>query len=102
VGFQYNPATETIDISGYNFEGSRKFRNVAANGKVAFVVDDLASVRPWRPRCVEIRGHGEAFPSDGARAAFIRIHPERVISFGLDEPDHEAHSLSIDFRDVGA
>lgn len=28
-------------------------------GRVAFVVDDIASVEPWRVRCVEIRGHAE-------------------------------------------
>ncbi|WP_425955631.1 PPOX class F420-dependent oxidoreductase [Xylanimonas sp. McL0601] len=100
VGFRYNPATDTIDIGGYNFEASRKFRNVIANRRVAFVVDDLASVRPWRPRCVEIRGRGEAIASDGTHPALIRIHPDRVISFGLHEPDREAHGLTIDARDV--
>ena len=89
VGFRYNPETDTIDIGGRNFEASRKFRNVGANGRVAFVVDDLASVQPWRPRCVEIRGRGEAIPSDGTHPALIRIHPERVISIGLGEPDRD-------------
>jgi pyridoxamine 5'-phosphate oxidase family protein len=100
VGFAYNPATDTIDIGGYNFETSRKFRNVIANGRVAFVVDDLASVRPWRPRCVEIRGRGEAIASDGTQGALIRVHPERIISFGLDGEDREAHQFKINSRDV--
>lgn len=39
---------------------SRKFRNVAENGQVAFVVDDFLSMQPWRPRCAEIRGKGKA------------------------------------------
>jgi pyridoxamine 5'-phosphate oxidase family protein len=45
---------------------SRKFRNVAENGRTAFVIDDVASVQPWRPRRVEIRGEGEALaePTD--------------------------------------
>ncbi|GLZ28739.1 PPOX class F420-dependent oxidoreductase [Lentzea sp. NBRC 105346] len=88
VGFRYNPDTKTIDIAGHNMAASRKFRNVAANGRVAFVVDDIASVQPWRVRCVEIRGTAEALtdPAD-SNAPFpgpiIRIHPDRVISFGL-------------------
>jgi pyridoxamine 5'-phosphate oxidase family protein len=96
VGFRYNSATATIDIAGRNMAASRKFRNVAANGQAAFVVDDLASVQPWRVRCVEIRGHAEAIaePADSAYGtspggfdgAIIRIHPERVISFGISEP----------------
>ena len=56
VGFRFNAATGTIDIGGYNMAASRKFRNVAANGRVAFVVDDVVSTSPWRVRCLEIRG----------------------------------------------
>ena len=56
---------------------------------MAFVVDDLASVQPWRVRCVEIRGRAEALRDQpplmqGMSPEIIRIHPERVISFGLD------------------
>ncbi|SDT79953.1 PPOX class F420-dependent oxidoreductase [Actinoplanes derwentensis] len=97
VGFRWNAQTQTIDISGFRMAASRKFRNVAANGRVAFVVDDVPSVDPWRVRCVEIRGHGEAI--DGPEP-IIRIHPRRILTFGLDEPDREAHSLTVNKRDV--
>lgn len=91
VGFAYNPVTGTIDIGGANMAASRKFRNLAANPHVAFVVDDLASVSPWRVRCVEIRGTAEAIehPHDsGAHfpGPLIRIHPEHVIAFGIERP----------------
>jgi len=46
VGLKYNPDTTTIDIVGYRMAASRKFRNVAGNGRIAFVVDDIASVEP--------------------------------------------------------
>jgi len=99
VGFSYNTATGTIDIGGFNMAASRKYRNVAANGRVAFVVDDLASVDPWRVRCVEIRGRGEAIeqPADSATrlaGAIIRIHPERILSFGVDDLTTEPHDLA--------
>jgi pyridoxamine 5'-phosphate oxidase family protein len=89
VGFSFNAVLGTIDIGGYNMERSHKFRNVAQSGRVAFVVDDVASVDPWRVRCVEIRGRAEAIeaPTDSAsrvQGAIIRVHPDRVISFGLD------------------
>lgn len=88
VGFRVNPELGTIDIGGLNMGATRKFRNVAGNAQVAFVVDDLASVQPWRVRCVEIRGHAEALRGQdhqpGFSAEIIRIHPDRVISFGLD------------------
>ena len=92
VGFFYNAALDTIDIGGRDMAASRKYRNVAANGRVAFVVDDLASVQPWVVRCLEIRGVAEAIeqPSDSAvrfGGPIIRIHPRRVISWGIDPPE---------------
>jgi pyridoxamine 5'-phosphate oxidase family protein len=89
VGFRYNAELGTIDIGGRNMGASRKFRNLATNPRVAFVVDDLASVQPWHVRCVEIRGHAEALsgagePRPGFSAEIIRVYPDRVISFGLD------------------
>jgi pyridoxamine 5'-phosphate oxidase family protein len=97
VGFGYNPELETIDIGGMNMAASQKFRNVTANGRVAFVVDDIASVQPWVVRCLEIRGDAEAIaePTDSAsptRGAIIRIHPKRIISWGLD-PDGEGRGM---------
>ena len=99
VGFAYNPTTDTIDISGFNLAKSQKFRNIARNGRAAFVVDDLASVEPWRVRCIEIRGHAEAM--NDPDAPLIRLHPTRVIAFGIDEPDTEAHNLTVNSRTIG-
>ena len=70
---------------------SQKFKNVADNGRVAFVVDEIASVDPWRVRCLEIRGTAQAIaePHDSATpfpSAIIRIHPRRIISWGIDPP----------------
>jgi pyridoxamine 5'-phosphate oxidase family protein len=98
VGFAYNPTTETIDISGFNLTKSQKFRNVARNGRAAFVVDDLVSVEPWRVRCLEIRGRAEAITD--ASTPLIRLHAHRVIAFGIDEPDVEAHRLTVNSRNV--
>lgn len=109
VGFHYNASSKSIDIGGYNMAASRKFRNVAQNGRVAFVVDDIVSTRPWRVRCLEIRGYAEAIAvSSGSTDAveelddpIIRIHPKRIISFGIDEPDQEPHQLKPNNRNVG-
>jgi len=52
------------------------------------VVDDLASIAPWRPRGIEIRGTAEVLTTDPMRPGFtadlIRIHPVRVLAWGLD------------------
>ena len=97
VGFDVNATTGTIDIYGFRLARSQKYRNVADNGRAAFVVDDIASVEPWRVRCLEIRGDAEAIEIDGQ--PLIRLHPRRVISFGLDE-DVEAHEMTVHSRDV--
>ncbi|MCX2928815.1 PPOX class F420-dependent oxidoreductase [Mycobacterium sp. CVI_P3] len=105
VGFSYNEALGTIDVVGYRMSKSKKFRNLATNNTVAFVVDDIASRSPWRVRCLEIRGTAEQ--ADAARpasahidAAIIRITPKRIISFGIDDTDTEPHDLVPDSRDV--
>src|SRR3954453_5462492 len=38
---------------------TRKFRNVASNDRVAFVIDDVLSRQPWRVRYLEVRGTAE-------------------------------------------
>jgi pyridoxamine 5'-phosphate oxidase family protein len=91
VTFRYNAELDTIDIGGHAMGASRKFRNLAGNARVALVVDDIASYQPWRVRCLEIRGHAEALkdqnaPMSGFSNEIIRIHPDRVLSFGLEEP----------------
>lgn len=83
-------ALDTIDIGGHNLTSSRKYRNVAANGQVAFVVDDVPSLSPWKVRCLEIRGTAEAVekPSDSAYgddAPIIRVRVRRIISYGTEE-----------------
>jgi pyridoxamine 5'-phosphate oxidase family protein len=81
VGWSYNDELDTIDVGGRNFAESKKFRDVARSERAAIVIDDLASVDPWRPRAVEVRGHAEAVREP---TPLIRIHPDRVLSWGLD------------------
>jgi pyridoxamine 5'-phosphate oxidase family protein len=94
VGFSYNAEQDTIDIDGFDNERTKKFHDVARSGRAAVVVDDLASFDPWRPRGVEVRGRAEAIhdgrsPNDssGYGGALIRIYPERVVSWGIDDEE---------------
>ncbi|EME63813.1 PPOX class F420-dependent oxidoreductase [Amycolatopsis decaplanina] len=105
VGYAYNTETRTIDITGYELAKSKKFRNVAANGQAAFVVDDMPSQDPPRIRCLEIRGRAEALtgartPDGHFDGAVIRIHPSRIISLGVDDPDHDPLDLVPHNRNV--
>ena len=99
VGFSYNEPLGTIDVYGYNLANSQKFRNVATNNTVAFVVDDIFSHDPWRVRCLEVRGTAE-HAENAEGEPLIRITPKRIISFGIDDTDTEAHDLVADSRDV--
>lgn len=108
VGFTYNDELRTIDIPGYQMSKSQKYRNLAHNDKVAFVVDDITSRDPWRVRCLEIRGTAEqaevpaasGAAGDQLDTAIIRITPRRIISFGIDDQESEPHQLTADIRDV--
>ncbi|MBB4688305.1 PPOX class F420-dependent oxidoreductase [Amycolatopsis jiangsuensis] len=105
VAFTWNASAQTIDVTGAGLTKSRKYRNVEANGRAAFVVDDLPSLEPIRVRCLEIRGRAEvvpeAFAPDGhLDGAVIRIHPQRIISLGIDDPDHDPLDLVPNNRTV--
>lgn len=89
VGFRYDEDTDRVVVGGYRMASTQKFRNVADNGRVALVVDDLLSTDPWQVRCLEIRGTAEALHDQdspvpgGGDGAVISIRPQRVISFGI-------------------
>jgi pyridoxamine 5'-phosphate oxidase family protein len=91
TAFRYNPDQDTIDIGGHDFAKRKKYRDVLTNPKVAFVVDDIASVNPWRVRGIEIRGEAEVLDTGGTELMqgfapeMFRITPKRIVSWGLEE-----------------
>jgi len=100
VGFSVDEENGVINIGGRNLGQTRKFRNVAANGQVAFVVDDIASVDPWVVRCVEVRGTADALTGQTPASPYmspevIRIHPRRIISWGMGQDGSESSRRTI-------
>jgi len=98
-GFQVDEGRGVIEIWGREMGNTRKFRNVEANGQVALVVDDLASVTPWVVRGIEIRGSAEALRDQTPPNAYmsrevIRVHPRRVIAWGIG-PDGARVARSV-------
>src|SRR6476646_11715820 len=87
VSFRIDEKAGTVDIGGYRFGKRKKYRDVQRNPWAAIVVDDLASVDPWRPRMVEIRGRAEALATGGADSMpgfaqeMMRIQADRVVSY---------------------
>ncbi|KAB2340661.1 PPOX class F420-dependent oxidoreductase [Actinomadura rudentiformis] len=91
VNFFVDAAAGTITIGGGALGASKKFRNVQKGSTVSFVVDDLASVDPWVPRGIEIRGTAVALtdhepPLPGLSREVITITPNQIISWGLNGP----------------
>jgi pyridoxamine 5'-phosphate oxidase family protein len=89
VGWTHDAEHDTIDVGGHDLAATKKYRDVARSGRAAIVIDDLASVTPWRPRGIEVRGRAEVVT---APAPLIRIHPERIVSWGL-EPHRSARTV---------
>ena len=90
LSFRYNPETDTIDVGGHGFAQRKKYRDVQQNPRVAIVIDDLASIDPWRPRMLEVRGEAEILPVGGETIGpgfdppMFRIRPKRIISIGIE------------------
>jgi pyridoxamine 5'-phosphate oxidase family protein len=88
TSFRYNPEHDAIDVGGMRMSQTKKVRDVRRSGRAAIVVDDV--LPPWQPRMIEIRGTAEVVPDggkafgDGWEDTIVRIHPTRVISFGID------------------
>lgn len=100
VGFRYNADLDTIDIGGHNIGQSKKYRDAARDGRVAFVVDDV--LPPWKPRGVEVRGLAEVLGEGGKQIMqnfddeMIRITPSRIISWGIDSDTFGANSRDVE------
>ena len=92
LGFTYNSALGTIDISGFNMGASAKYRNIQASPRVAFVVDEVTEQTMEGAHFLEIRGIAEAVSGTGSSdphlaAEIIRIHPRRLIAYNVDPED---------------
>ena len=99
TSFHYNAGTDTIDIGGHGFATRKKWRDVGHNPWVSLVVDDIVSVQPWEVRMLEVRGEAERLEQGGSQIrpgfdeAMFRIHPRRIVSFGLNR-DESGYGVS--------
>jgi pyridoxamine 5'-phosphate oxidase family protein len=79
---------DSIDIGGMRMGDTKKFRNVQAGSRVAFVVDTVDTTDGWYPIYLEIRGTAQALadvepPAPGFSRQVIKIHPDWVRSHNL-------------------
>ena len=85
-----DPDSGVVEVTGHSFAATKKFRDVARSGRAAIVVDDV--LPPFQPRGVEIRGHADAVDGPSPR---IRIHPERIVGWGLDGPGRGRNARDV-------
>jgi pyridoxamine 5'-phosphate oxidase family protein len=71
------------------FSNTRRYRNITGgNSRVSIVIDDLASVEPWRPRGIKVSGRAEVVDHNGifGEGRYIRISPLVSVSWGIEPP----------------
>jgi pyridoxamine 5'-phosphate oxidase family protein len=83
-----DPDSGVVEVTGHDFDATKKFRDVARTHRAAIVVDDV--LPPFRPRGIEIRGHADALNEPEPR---IRIRPERIVGWGLDDDTRNARTV---------
>jgi len=88
---------DTIVSGGMDITKTVRYRHLRENPQATVVIDDLASVEPWQPRGVKVRGTA-AVEVVGGRSQ-IRVHPTVVWSWGINS-DAEKHFASIEKRQV--
>jgi len=109
TGFRLNDQHTAIELGGHRLASRRPLylRNIETNPWVAFVVDDLATVDPWTPRGVTIRGRAEIHPEGGEKlgpgfdSTLIRITPTHITSWGIDTAAYgPPHSRKVTQEDT--
>jgi pyridoxamine 5'-phosphate oxidase family protein len=103
VTLTFNATEDTIDVGGVDFGATKKWRDARRNPLVTFLLDDVLR-DPRRARAIEVRGRAEALEHGGGginprfpnfAEEFLRIHPARIVSWGLEDLDG---TLPADFR----
>jgi pyridoxamine 5'-phosphate oxidase family protein len=90
---------DTIVSGGFDITKTVRYGYLQKNPRAVIVIDDLASVDPWSPRGVKVRGSATLEGAPGAMR--IRIVPEVIWSWGLNT-DAEKRFLGVERRDVSA
>jgi pyridoxamine 5'-phosphate oxidase family protein len=89
---------DSIVSGGFDITKTVRYRYLRENPRATVVIDDLASVEPWQPRGIKVRGR--AVLEDDSGRPRIRIHPEVVWSWGLNA-NAAKRFRSIERRNIG-
>jgi len=73
---------DAIVSGGLDLSKTVRYRHLRENPRATVVIDDLATVDPWKPRGVKVRGRAALEEHDGSLR--IRILPDTVWSWGIN------------------
>jgi pyridoxamine 5'-phosphate oxidase family protein len=88
---------DTIVSGGFDITKTVRYGYLLKNPRAVIVIDDLATVDPWSPRGVKVRGSATLEQARGGLR--IRIVPEVIWSWGINA-DGEKRFRGIERRDV--
>jgi len=105
VGFEFDGKYFWVGSHSQDiFPTSKRYRNImGGNPRVSIVIDDLASVDPWRPRGVKVSGTAEIVEHDGifGKGKYFRITPNRSVSWGIEPPAKGRWTTSKQLKGTG-
>ena len=89
VGFEFDGKYFWIGSHSQEiFFRTRRYKNITGgNSRVSIVIDDLASVTPWRPRGIRVSGTAEVMEHDGifGHGKYFRVTPQATVSWGIEQ-----------------
>jgi pyridoxamine 5'-phosphate oxidase family protein len=102
--YTFNEAEDAIDVGGFGFGGSKKWRDAVRNQKVTFLLDEASGGTAYG---IELRCTAELHETGGEHInprfegfdpQFLRLRPHRVVSWGVEVSSQE--STAARGRDV--
>ncbi len=88
VGFEFDGKDFWVGSHSQEiFLRTRRYNNITGgNNRISLVVDDLASVNPWRPRGIKVTGIAEVTDHNGmfGSGKYFRITPRVTASWGIE------------------
>ena len=104
--YTLNEAEDAIDVGGYGFGSSKKWRDAVRDPRVTFLLDEFGGGTAYG---IELRCRAEAHETGGEAInpgfpgfdpQFLRLRPHRVVTWGVEVSSDEDHSARG--RDVAA
>jgi pyridoxamine 5'-phosphate oxidase family protein len=102
--YTLNEAEDAIDVGGFGFGSSKKWRDAVRNQKVTFLLDESGGGTAYG---IELRCTAELHETggehinprfDGFDPQFLRLRPHRIVTWGVEVSSRE--STAAHGRDV--